>query len=328
VNRSVTILGVILIAQIILYAFVSIDKHHVQTKESFLKADSSQIDYIKIVNEDGELVMKKIGATWKITEPINWTANASYIKTLKEKINNLKVESVITSNENKYPLYELDDIAAKYVEIGKEGGVIDKFYCGKASDSYTHTYVRRADSDEVLLVSGSPRSSFSRKPEQWRDKKILALDRTMIERILLKFPKETVELVRTITEGSDNDSGYVLPDTSWQAIPSKGKPFTPVDKALNRIMNTLKRCNAISFLDAGKDTIPDFSKPEFTIEVFLEGDQHETLDFIPKEDEETRFIARKNGDESTMFVVYQSSVKNLRKNPAALRGEDEKDKVK
>ncbi|MBC8466130.1 DUF4340 domain-containing protein [bacterium] len=324
-KRTTIILSAILIIQIIIFSLASIDRHHVQKKEKFISVDSTDADYIKIVNENGELVMRKVGARWKITEPYEWPANNSYIKTLLEKMQALETETYITDNPDKYVLYELDEIAAKYVEFGKQDGIVDKFYCGKASDSYSHTYIRKADTDKVYLVSGSPRSSFSRKPEQWRNKEVLKLDRTMIERMVLTSPGETIELKRSITAEQPVDGGTAIADTSWEAIPSRGEAFVPVDKALNRIMNTLKRFNAISFLDAGIDTIPDFSNPEFTIDVFMEGDQKVKIDFIPKADEETRWIARKDMNESTVFVVYQSSLKNLRKDVPSLKGEEEKE---
>lgn len=323
-SRTVTILSAILVVQIILYSILSVDTHHIQQKENFLSVDTSLVNYIKIVNEDGELEMKKVGVNWKITQPINYAANASYIQTLLEKVAAMKKETFITDNPDKYVLYELDEIAAKYVEIGVESGTIQKFYCGKASSTYTHTYVHPAETDEVWLVEGSPRSSFSRKPDQWRDKKILALDRSMIENIVLHHPSQTIELIRQISTPA-MDTSLSEPDTSWLAIPGRGASFVPVDKAMNRILNTLKRLNAIEFIDVGSGEIPDFSKPEFTIEITLEGDQHEKIDFIPKADEETRWIARRNDDESTVFIVYQSSVKNLKKDIPALKGEEEKD---
>jgi len=283
---------------------------------------TEEIDFIRIKNEKGEMVMRKVGANWKVTEPFDYLANQSYATTLLEKVTELKLETYISDNTEKHSLYELDDLTAKYVEIGKDGGTIDKFYCGKASDSYTHTYVRKADSDKVWLVSGSPRSSFSRDPKQWREKKILALDKTMIERVMLKFPNNTIDLERII---APNEEGEV--DTTWMAHTARSADFAPVDKAMNRILNTLKRLNAIDFIDSGSDEMQSFDHPEFTIEVFLEGDQHEVVDFIPQEGEDSRWVARKNGDESTIFVVYQSSVKNLKKDETALKGEDEdKDK--
>ncbi|MBT3231625.1 MAG: DUF4340 domain-containing protein [Calditrichaeota bacterium] len=324
-KRPITMLSIILVIQIIIMLLVSTDTNKVTKKEAFLKSDTSRVDYIKIQNEHGELVMKRFGMTWKITEPIEWKANSSYIKTLLEKMAELKLESAITSNEDKYVLYELDGAVAKYIEIGEEGGVIDKFYCGKPSENYKHTYVRQADSDEVWMVSGSPRSSFTREPSMWRDKGILALDKTMIEQIKLKFPNEVITLNRVIDTGGDSDSGFVMPDTSWMATKRNGESFEPVEKATNRILNTLKRLNAMKFMDAPTDTIPDFSNPEFTIEVYLEGDQKEVLDFIPKADEETRYVARHNGEESTVFVIYQSTVKNLKKDEDALKGIEKKE---
>jgi len=327
VSKTLTILTAILAAQIVLFAVTSVDTHRVQKKEPFLSIDTSQVDYIKIRNEDGELTMKRIGANWKIVDPYDYPANPSYIKTLMEKMADLKLETFITGNPDKQELYELDDSTGKYVEFGKENGTVEKFYCGKASSSYTHTYIRRADSDEVWLVDGTPRSSFTRKPEQWRDKKILALDRSMIERVLLHHPGKTIELERQIVtpEPKENEGKAAgEPDTTWSVNAPGVKPFTPADKMVNRIMNTLKRLNALSFLDAGRDTIPDFSHPDFAIDVYLEGDQHEKLEFIPKPDEETRWLARKNEKNSTIFVVYQSSVNNLKKTVADLKGKEKK----
>ncbi len=325
-NKSVVILSVILVVQIIIYAVASIDRHHATEKEDFLTVDTSEVNYLKIVNDKGDLVMKRIGVNWKISEPVQWRANESYVETLLEKMADLKKESFITGNKDKFQQYELDELAAKYVEIGVEGGQIDKFYCGKASDTYTHTYMRKADSDEVWLVTGSPRSSLSRKPEQWRDKEILALEREMIERVLLKWPRKTIELTREIKASEDVEGGMALADTTWMAHPPRGDSFEPVEKAVNRIMNTFKRMNAIDFMDAAAgDTIPDFSNPEFTVEVFLEGDQHEVIDFVQKIGEDSRYIARKNGDETTVFEVYKSTVNNLRKDEADLKGDEKKD---
>ena len=322
-NRTFKILGVVLILQIIIYVLVSSEPQLVKVKKAFLSVDTSQVNYIKIKNEKGELVMHRVGATWRVSEPYDYPANPSYAKTLLEKVAALKLETYISDNAEKHSLYQLDDLTAKYVEIGVEDGKIDKFYCGKASDSYTHTYLRRADSDEVWLVTGSPRSSFSRAPKQWRNKKILALDKTMIEKIILRFPKNSIELERIIASVEDSQTGEV--DTTWMAHTSRGADFVPIEKATNRILNTLKRLNAIDFIDAGSEDMPSFDNPEFTIEVFLEGDQHEVIEFIPQADEDTRWVARKNGDDSTVFVVYQSSVKNLKKDEADLKGED-KDK--
>jgi hypothetical protein len=322
-KRALPILIAALVLQIIIYALVSRDSYHVTVKENFLTVDTSQVNYIKIVNEKGELTLNRKGVRWQIGDPLNYPANPSYVKTLLEKVAGLKMESLITKNTDKYVLYELDNPIAKYVEIGIEGGEIQKFYCGKSNETYTHTYIRHADSDEVWLVEGSPRSSFSREPEQWRDKKILALDKTMIEKLELTFPDETIQLMRRINPPTRDSAGVTTDlDTVWTARPSKGKPFEPVDKAMNRILNTLKRLNAISFIDAGSEDMPDFSSPTFSVEISLEGNQTEYLEFIPKADEETRWFCRHNRDDKVVFVVYQSSVKNMQKRVADLKGED------
>jgi len=323
-KRPMYMMAAVMVIGLGAWLLLSHDSNRVESKTRFLTCDTSAVDYVRIRNKDGDLTMKRVGATWKITSPIDFPANAGYVKTLIEKAAGLEFESLITTNKEKYANFELGDSAA-YVEIGKDGGKIDKFYCGKPSETYTHTYMRREGSDEVWLVSGSPRSSFSRQPNDWRDKKVLELDKTMIQRILLKFPDETVELVRNISSPGQ-DTTLKGADTSWTVHPAKGEPFKPVDKEFNRIMNTVCKMNSIDFLDAGKDTMPDMSRPEFSIEVFLEGNQHEQLDFMPRKDGDgSRWLGRKNGNEKTIYVIYQSSVKNLMKRPdVLLKGEVDK----
>ncbi len=315
---------VILVIQIGVFLAVSMDHPYVSKKEPFLSVDTSMVDYIKIKNEDGELVMRRIGKNWKVKEPFDYQANMSYVQTLLEKMAGLKIETLVSKSEDKYPLYELDDLAAKYIEIGKEGSIVDKMYCGKLSDSYTQTYMRKTDSKAIYLVDGTPRSNLSRKPDQWRDKKILELDKTLIERVLLEFPTETIELMRNIS-APQMDTTLVAADTSWLAIPGKGEPFEPEEKVMNRILNTLRRMNATDFIDAAIDTVPDFSTIDFAVSVFLEGNQQERIEFIPKVDEENRWVARKNGDNTTVFVVYKNTVNNLKKDEDALKGIKEED---
>lgn len=321
-SRTVSILLVILVIQIGLYLAVSTDRHYVAKKEAFLSIDTSMVDFIKIRNDDGELVMKRVGNTWKVKEPFDYRANQSYVQTLLEKMAGLKVETLVSKGEDKYTQYELDDLAARYIEIGKDGGDVEQFYCGKVSDSYTHTYMRKADSKGIYLIDGTPRSTLSRQPDQWRDKKILELDKTLIERILLEFPTETIELTRSITV-PQVDTIVVAADTSWMATPESGVPFEPEEKVMNRILNTLRRMNATDFIDAATDTVPDFSSPDFAVSVFLEGNQKERIEFIPKVDTENRWIARKNGVDATVFIVYKNSVNNLKKDTNALKGIEE-----
>ncbi len=323
-SRTTIILIAVLAVQLILLALFSTDRHHITEKELFLSQDTSQIDFVKITNKDGEISLRRSGGIWRITEPYNYPANPSYTETLLKKVADLKYESLITRNKEKHIDYEVDGEEAAYVEIGKKEGTIDKFYCGKPSKNYTHTYIRKEDSDEVWLVTGTPRSSFTRKPKDWRDKKILLLDKTLLERVLLKFTDETVELVRNISMFSD-DSTLTAPDTAWTVIPQKGKPFAPFQKTLNRIKNTLSRMNAMDFRVKGIDEIPSFDNPDFTVEAFLEGDVHVVVDFVPDPEKENRFLARKDGNDEMIFVIYESSVKNLKKRPADFI-EEEKDK--
>ncbi len=321
-NKPIYLLLGVLVVGLAAFFFLSNDPNRIESKEKFLSIDTTTVNYIRVVNTDGDFSLKKVGSHWRITSPVDFPANETYVKSLIDKAVGLECESLVTKNREKLAQYELGD-SAIYVEIGVEGGKIDKVYSGKPSDTYTHTYMRREGSDEVWLVSGTPKSSFSRRPNDWRDKKVFELDRSLVTKILLKFPDETLELVRQISAPTA-DTTLATSDTSWMVNTPKGESFKINQKPFNRIMNTVTRVNAVDFKDSPSDSMPNFSKPEFAVEVFLEGNQHEQLDFVPNKDGDgSRWFARKNGDEKTLFLIYQSSVKNLMKRvPELMTGEE------
>lgn len=321
-NKPIYALAGIMVVGLAAFLLLSRNPNRVESKAKFLDLDTTTVNYIRVVNTDGDLEMKRVGAHWRITKPIDFPANESYVRTLIEKAFGLEYESLITKNKDKFSQFELSD-SAIYVEIGVENGKIDKFYSGKPSDTYTHTYMRKEGSDEIWLVSGTPKSSFSRLPNDWRDKKVFELDRTLITKILLKFPDETLELTREISS-PNVDTTLTASDTSWNVTTPKGEVFKINQKPLNRIMNTVTRINAVDFRELPNDTIPGFDKPEFAVEVFLEGNQHERLDFMPNKTGDTsRWFAKKAGEDRTIYLVYQSSVKNLQKRVPELRTGEE-----
>ena len=323
ISKISAILGGVLVLQLIIWALVSSNPHHVTEKKDFLSTDTSQVNFVKIKNKEGELTLKRVGDNWRISDPYNYPANPSYIETLLNKLAELKYESLITKNKDKFEEYEVAGEEAAYVEVGKEGGLIDKFYCGKPSKHYTHTYMKLEGENEVWMVSGTPRSSFTRKPKDWRDKQILNLDKTLIERVLLRFPDEVVELRREISM-AEADTMLVEADTSWTVIPERGKPFLAAEKVMNRIKNTLGKMNSMDFRVAGTDSIPSFAEPLLTVEAYLEGDRKEVIDFVQDPEKDNRYVVRQNGSEETVFVVYESSFKNFNKRLADFV-EEEKD---
>lgn len=325
-SKPLSILAGLLVIQILIFALVSSDSSSEIKKYSFLSMDTTQIDYIKIRNEHGEMTLNKVGVNWYIKEPVDYLANRDYMNQLMNRLGSLVVEANVTSNASRFQLYELDDLAAKYVEVGKQGGKIDKFYTGKSNESYTHTYMRHADSKDVLLVTGTPGVTFTRRPEDWRDKSIWAIDRASVQRIVLKHQNQIIELNRNIFV---NDGEQSAPnDTTWLTKVGEKPEFVADDKAINRIFNTLRRFNTSHFRDKGRDEIPSFENPFFRIEVYLDGGYTESMDFlqIGNEEDPDQWLARKNNDDTTIFVIFQSSVNNLMRTEDQLRGIEEQAK--
>lgn len=319
-SKTIKILGIILLVQIVIIALLNINTSTVKVKQKYLSNDTSKVNTILIKSVEGEVAMKRVGGGWRITKPTEWEANPSYMQILLEKLAGLEVEGVIVSNPKDWKTYELDDSSSAYIEVGVEGGKIDKFYVGKNADTFSHTYIRPAGTNEVWLVLGNPKAQMTRRVKDWRNKLVIQTDKALLEKIVIKHPNETVQLVREILP-TDMETG-APGDTSWKVVPDKGAPFKPDDRILNRVLNTLSKLNALDFIDqGGSEPFPQMDPPVFTVETHSEGGDKMVLDLIPKPDspDSENWVVRRNGDTKTLFVIYKSTANNLNKRANELK---------
>jgi hypothetical protein len=105
------------------------------------------------------------------------------------------------------------------------------FVLGKMAASYTESYVRRLNSNDVLLVEGASGYMFSRPLKDWRDKTIFTA------------PKETIKEVQY--QYGDTTFALVFKDSLWYI--GKDKVQQPV---MEGILSSLSNFQADDFMDS------------------------------------------------------------------------------
>jgi hypothetical protein len=157
--------------------------------------DSASVDRIEIHSPNGREVIEREGGVWMVTSPVHYRAEDATVASTLSSGKRIELKGLVSSNPQKRGVFQVDSTGTN-VLISGHGAQLAAFWIGKPSPSYTETYVRREGSDDVYLAAGMFSSSFSRRPNEWRDKTIFKTDQDAIAGVTLRYGDTTVALVR------------------------------------------------------------------------------------------------------------------------------------
>ncbi len=157
--------------------------------------DSASVDRFEVRSPGGLTVVEREGGVWMITSPVHYRADDAVVASTLSSGRRMEIRELVSSNPQKRGVFQVDS-AGTMVRIFEHGTAKAAFWIGKPSPSYTETYVRREGSDDVYLAAGMFSSTFSRRPNEWRDKTILRADQDAITGVTLRFGDTTVALER------------------------------------------------------------------------------------------------------------------------------------
>ena len=92
--------------------------------------------------------------------------------------------------------------------IYENGNMKFSFIVGKAGPSYNDTYVRKAGSNDVMLVNASLTYSFTKPVKEWRDKTIFSAPQENIKEVTYQYGDTTFTLKNT------SDAWMIGPDST------------------------------------------------------------------------------------------------------------------
>ena len=192
--------------------------------------DSASVDKIEVKTPMISLVVEKRGAEWYITQPINYKANQTNVDQIIHQIKNLEVKSTVSSKPEKQSVFQVDQTGTE-VKVFEKGIEKTSFILGKMAASYTESYARKLNSDDVLLVEGASSYMFNRPVKDWRDKTIFT------------SPKENIKEVQY--QYGDTTFSIVLKDSTW--LIGKDKVQQSV---VDGVLSALSNLQADDFIDS------------------------------------------------------------------------------
>ena len=164
------------------------------TGRKLVDYDSAAVNKMEIFSSNGHVVLEKDGDTWNLTSPIKYRVTEYMATHALGSGRNIELKSLVSSNPSKQDLFQVDSSGTlvKFYEKGTEKAAVR---LGKATTSFTETYVRAEGSDDVYIADGMLASVYDRKPKEWRDKAIYHTSKESITDVRLHYGDTTVTVM-------------------------------------------------------------------------------------------------------------------------------------
>lgn len=151
-----------------------------KTKEISGGLTSATVERIEIFPAEGTSVtLSKRDGKWYTNPDKDYRVDKNAIRTLFDVVQKELKGDVVATNAENYSEYQVNDTSATRVQIfGNGKDPVKDLYVGKTGPG-SSTYVREADSPEVVLVNAALTYALNR-PEGWRDKSIFDVPQSQV----------------------------------------------------------------------------------------------------------------------------------------------------
>ncbi|NLW31158.1 MAG: DUF4340 domain-containing protein [Fibrobacter sp.] len=221
-----------------------------------------------------------------------YPADSASVRTLLEKIVNMKKDELISTNPEKQTIFEVDSSSGILVEVQdnsrKSHG---QFRIGKSGPNWNSNYVRLIGSNSVYMVSGSIKHSFFTDLKRWRDKSIIKFEKSGAKGISIAKK----DAAPVILEKSD---------TIWNMAAPEQHPAKK--EKVEEIINSLFNLKATDFEnDTISDTDAGFNNPEYVVVVSLNSGSKKVI--VGNKTDSNKYRV-KTEDKKTVFLVNESVI--------------------
>lgn len=267
---------------------------------------------IRRPGDEAAIRLVKDGESWRLAAPVEAPAASSNVDTALDKLTDLDVRGVASSNAQFHERLEVDEEHGVRVIARAGGETLIDMWVGAFRGG--NTMVRLEGEDRVLMVRGSIKFAFNKPVRDWRDRAILDVE---------------PDSVSSVTFTNDNGTfAFRKGEEAWEQVteaPEGGEAPPAIERfaptKVRTSVSSLARLRASDF--AGADvTVESAGLGEGAARVVLvagEGEEARTTTLLVGGEvgEQSRYVMRE-GD-STIFVVSRFMAERLVPNTEAFQ---------
>ena len=278
-SESVKRLGLALVALVVVWAGLTIFRRAGRDSQGHFampRVDQAAVDRIAIQRATDTVLLAKSGTAWTVN---GLAAGSSLVTQLFEALADTSARSeLIAENATSHQRLGVDSAAAKRLIFRQGDKILTELLIGSRGSSFESGYVRLPGRDEVHQVKGRLFELVERQVDDWRDKRIVAVEPDSVAAVEVIRPKERYTLAKASTgwtlDGSPADSGAVA-----------------------SLLSQYRTLDAGGFATLAQEDSADFTRPDLTI--WLKGPADRVLAAIAIDSAAAGFWTRREGNPTT-----------------------------
>ena len=230
------LIGLLLLLVLIAYVSGAFESAPSTVNVPEVSVAPEEIEAVEVRSAAFSVRAERTNGVWHLTEPVPWLADSSAVSSFARSLSELALESVVSTNPERYGRYGVDSTAADVVlETGDEEL---HFVVSDEGPDFSTTYVRLEGDARVFV--GSPRISLPADANRWRSRIVTSISTPTVQSVSVTSPDESY----TISSGAGGWSLEWVGETS------------PADSAaVANWLRTFEPLRADGFLDA--DAVSD-----------------------------------------------------------------------
>jgi hypothetical protein len=230
--------------------------------QNVINFERDKIDGVVIQNGEERIELKRADKKWRLESPVKDLADGSTVDSLLFDLEDWKKDATISAKEietDKSRMAEYGVAKAK-LRLKLQGtNAPPEILFGNNAALEGKTYVRLENSRDVFLAAQSIKNQISKKPEEFRDRKLTDIIATQVTRLSLKTAAGEMELQK---QGDH-----------WQIV----KPLRARadDQKVNDFISQITTSRIAQFVadDAGDLHPYGLTEPRGTVTIFTDNDK-------------------------------------------------------
>jgi len=230
--------------------------------QNVINFERDKIDGIVIQNADERIELKRSDKKWRLESPVKDLADSSVVDNLLFDLEDWKKDTTISPKEIEADKNRMSEygVAKAKLRLKLQGpNAPPEVLFGNNAALEGKNYVRLENSKDVFLVSQSIKNQISKKPEEFRDRKLTDTVATQVVRLSIKSAAGEMELQKQADH--------------WQIV----KPLRARadDQKVNDLIAQITNSRIAQFVadDAGDLHPYGLAEPRGAVTIFTGGDK-------------------------------------------------------
>ncbi len=309
--RNTLLLAVVFILLGAYLYFFELQKTGQEKAERLLDFKADEVESIILGYPEQEIRLKKEpSGKWKITQPLQVTADQSIISSILSTLNTSEVKRTVEEKPSPADLenFGLDKPKVKVLITLQKGKALPPILLGEKTPVGNSVYLKRGSEPAVLLASASILPSLEKKLYDLRDKKIIEIKKDAVRQLALKGAKGDFVLIKKA-------EGWFI---------DKPKSYRADQAEIQGMLSTIRNMSAQDFLEESPSDLEKYGldRPRLQVTLFM-GEEERQREILFGDKREGRDEVHLVLDsKETVYTVYESVFKELDKDLIALRDKE------